>query len=340
MIITALPMAKKTFFSKPLKDISNIKSNFFEDNDKLLKQALTWNKIYSKQKKRIKCINCHSKLNSFDFISHKVKYVFCKKCNHFNGFNQETDRFYKLMYIDKKGGKFSKFYTSDFKSRVKKINQPKLSFVKKIVPKIHSLLDLGCGAGHFIKACEEKSIKAKGYDVNETSINYGKKLLKKNKIFHFNQEDIFKKIKESNETVITMFGVIEHLQKPYKVFESFNDSKAKYLVISVPTFSLTVLMEHVFKNIYPRQLGGVHTHLYTDQSLNYIFKKFRLKIVGEWWFGTDLMDFKRSLISSDQKNRKFTKIVNNYFQDITDEMQNSIDKKKLSSEAHIILKKK
>jgi SAM-dependent methyltransferase len=244
------------------------------------------------------------------------------------------------MYINKKGGKFSKFYTSDYKARIKKIYHPKLTFVKNIIPKIHSLLDLGCGAGHFVKACEEKSIKATGYDVNKTSIDYGKKLLTKNKIFSFNQEDIFLKIKNSKDTVITMFGVIEHLQKPYKIFSSFNESKAKYLVISVPTFSLTVLMEHVFQNVYPRQLGGVHTHLYTNQSLNYIFNKFKLRIVGEWWFGTDLMDFKRSIISSDQKNKKFSKIVNNYFKDITDEMQNSIDKKKISSEAHIILKKK
>jgi len=333
-------MSKKIFFSKPLEDINDIKSNFFKDNNKLLKQALMWNKIYSRQKKRTKCINCHSKLHSFDFVSHNVKYVFCKKCNHFNGFNEETDHFYKLMYINKKGGKFSKFYTSDYKARIKKIYHPKLTFVKNIIPKIHSLLDLGCGAGHFVKACEEKSIKATGYDVNKTSIDYGKKLLTKNKIFSFNQEDIFLKIKNSKDTVITMFGVIEHLQKPYKIFSSFNESKAKYLVISVPTFSLTVLMEHVFQNVYPRQLGGVHTHLYTNQSLNYIFNKFKLRIVGEWWFGTDLMDFKRSIISSDQKNKKFSKIVNNYFKDITDEMQNSIDKKKISSEAHIILKKK
>ena len=333
-------MSKKTFFSKPLEDINHIKASFFKDNSKLLKQALIWNEIYSRQKKRIKCINCHSKLHSFDFISHKVKYAFCKKCNHFNGLNEETDHFYKLMYINKKGGKFSKFYTSDYKARVKKIYHPKLKFVKKIIPKIHSLLDLGCGAGHFVKACEEKSIKATGYDVNKSSIDYGKKLLNINKIFSFNQKDIFLKIKNSNDTVITMFGVIEHLQKPYKVFDSFNDSNAKYLVISVPTFSLTVLMEHVFQSVYPRQLGGVHTHLYTNESLNYIFNKYKLRIVGEWWFGTDLMDFKRSIINSDPKNQKFSRIVSNYFRDIMDEMQNTIDKKKISSEAHIILKKK
>ena len=332
-------MSKKVFFSKPLKDISKIKSNFFKDNDKLLKQALSWNKIYSKQKKRVNCINCGSKLKSFDFKSHLAKYVFCKKCNHFNGFNLETDNFYKAMYINKKGEKFSKFYTYDYRNRVKNIYHPKLRFVRKVIPKIGSILDLGCGVGHFIKACEEKFINSIGYDVNKTSIKYGQKLLKKNKIFHFKQEDIFEKIKNSKENVITMFGVIEHLKNPNKVFENFNLSNSKFLVLSVPTFSLTVLLEHIFKNIYPRQLGGVHTHLYTYKSLNYIFKKYNLKIAGEWWFGTDLMDFQRSLVGGDLKNQKFIKIVNDYFKNISDEMQNSIDKKKLSSEAHIILKK-
>ena len=47
-------MKNKVFFSKPLSDINEIKSNFFKDNNKLYKQAISWNKIYSRQKKRKK----------------------------------------------------------------------------------------------------------------------------------------------------------------------------------------------------------------------------------------------------------------------------------------------
>lgn len=332
-------MKNKVFFSKPLSDINEIKSNFFKDNNKLYKQAISWNKIYSRQKKRKKCINCNKNLPSYDFRSHYVKYKLCNFCGHLNGIYQETDKFYQMMYVSNKGNKFSKFYTYEFNSRVKKIYHPKLNFINKVIPSVKSILDIGCGAGHFLKACEEQGLKAIGYDVNKTSINYGSKLLKKNKIYLFDKNDLFKKIETSTSQIITMFGVVEHLQKPNKVFEAFNKSKSKYLVISVPTFSLTVLLEHVFKNVYPRQLGGVHTHLYSDKSLKFIFKKYNLKTVGEWWFGTDIMDLRRSILSSAPKNKKFSKIVNEYFHEITDSLQNAIDVKKLSSEAHLIVKK-
>ena len=70
-------------------------------------------------------------------------------------------------------------------------------------------------------------------------------------------------------------------------------------------FSLTALLENVFKGVYPRHLSGDHTHLYTKKSLEYLAKKNKLKIIGEWWFGADIPDLFRSLlISSNYLNKQ------------------------------------
>ena len=38
-----------------------------------------------------------------------------------------------------------------------------------------------------------------------------------------------------------------------------------------------------------------HTHVFTDQSIRYMAKKYKFKIISEWWFGTDIVDLFRNL---------------------------------------------
>ena len=71
---------------------------------------------------------------------------------------------------------------------------------------------------------------------------------------------------------------------------------------------------------------------------------FNLKIIGEWWFGADIVDLYRNFLldikSKETKNKKMNtiKIFNKMFLNLLDNLQLEIDKKKLSSEAHIIYK--
>ena len=106
--------------------------------------------------------------------------------------------------------------------------------------------------------------------------------------------------KKSN--VVSLIGVFEHLEKPDKFIKSFLKSNIDYLYIAVPLVSLSMFLENVFLNVSPRHLSGDHTHLYTKESLNYLAKKNNLKIVGEWWFGSDLMDLLRDGLVSLSQN--------------------------------------
>ena len=150
-------------------------------------------------------------------------------------------------------------------------------------------------------------------------------------------------IVESNKNynTISLIQVLEHLTDPNLLLKAFKKSNAMYLYISVPLFSLSVFLENSFKNVFPRQLSGGHTHLYTEKSLNFLAKKYKLKIIGEWWFGTDFSDLYRSLRNSCKiVNKKiFLNEINEKLFSVIDELQSVLDKNKICSEVHMVLKK-
>ena len=108
----------------------------------------------------------------------------------------------------------------------------------------------------------------------------------------------------------------------------------------MPLLSLSTFIENSFKNIFPRQLSAGHTHLYTKESLYYLAKKNKLKVIGEWWFGTDFPDLYRSLINSSNSDlKKYNPLLQKYLFSVINELQHVLDKNKICSEVHMILKK-
>ena len=63
--------------------------------------------------------------------------------------------------------------------------------------------------------------------------------------------------------------------------------------------------------------------------------------MSEWWFGTDFMDLLRSIHVTNvkSKNELFTKKISEIYE-LVDDFQKIIDQKKLSSEVHIVFKRK
>ena len=285
-------------YSKSYGPLLKIKSDFYTNNKLYINNSIKVNKFYSKQKKRKRCINCNAKIDKNYIKNFYVSYSICKKCNHLNGEFEVTKKFTKWLY--EKDGKFSQNYAinylKDYNTRVKNIYLPKVDFLKKVVKKKISLLDMGAGGGHMLRALELLKINAIGIESNATLTNLGKRKLKKNKLIklELDKSNSFM-INNKNFNVVSLIGVLEHLENPSEFFLAFNKSNAEYLYITVPLYSLSTFLENSFKHVYPRHLSDGHTHLYTENSLNYLAKKFDLDIIGEWWFGTDIADLYRSL---------------------------------------------
>lgn len=330
-------------FSKSYNDILKFKLDFFSKNKMNFSTAIKMNKMYLEGPNRKKCKNCLYPIKNFFIKSFGVKYSLCQRCNHLNGEKQETRKFFNKLYISGQSSKnIEKNYNRSFKGRVKNIYNSKVLFLKKVIKKKISILDVGSGAGHFLKALENHNLYARGIEPNKLMCKVGNKYLKKNILTNVSLDKLEKIITgEKKANCLSAIGVLEHIEDPHRLLTSFKNSNLKYLYISVPLFSLTSLIENSFKDVYPRHLSGGHTHLYTKESLYYLAKKWNLKILGEWWFGLDIADLYRSIyVSSNNINKKvFNKTLNKYFFDALNEMQNCLDKRKISSEVHLVLSK-
>tara|TARA_B100001057_G_C22845261_1_gene948754 strand:- start:1878 stop:2882 length:1005 start_codon:yes stop_codon:yes gene_type:complete len=334
-------MKKIVKYSKSSKEYNKLKNDFYNQEKKYLDNQKIIDRYYKKQPLRKFCKNCQRKILGYDLVISNIKYKFCKKCFHLNGYYQETDKFFKKIYTDKKGKNFSIGYKKNFFKSIKTIHLPKIKFLKSIIKHNFNLLDVGCGAGNLIAACEKLKINAVGIDLNKNLINYGSKHIRKNKLINLNHRETLEFIEKQDFQCVSLINVLEHLLNPNEVIDSFLKSKSKYLFINVPLFSLASIFDGVFKNNFSRQIGASHTHLYTKESLEFLFKRKKLKIIGELWYGLDFSDLKRYIYLNSIFYKKKTgmNIIDRYFGKNLEKFQAILDKNKLCSEVHMVLKK-
>ncbi len=340
-------------FGKKYQDISVIKKNFLKDNDFLLKKQNKISLLYKKQPIRKFCKVCMKKIKGEFFINHGIKYIKCKYCTHINGKYQDTIKFSNKIYLSNSIN-YSKNYRSinknSFILRQKKIYNPKADFLKKILKNNmrSKILDFGCGSGYFVSSLIDKGFKnVEGVELSKNQISYGKKIFKKinkdqNILKYCERANIDEHIRTTNANCITLIGVLEHLVDIHSLLKNiYKNKNIKYIFLCVPMFSLSCLIENSFSSIFNRHLGGGHTHLFTEKSLKYLMQKYKFFENAAWWFGTDFPDLHRSLlVNSIKKNSKALNCLTDDFVRIIDDLQLALDKQKLSSQVHIVFKKK
>lgn len=336
-------------YSKATGFYLNHKKSFFDENAKLLSGALEQNERYGKQPERTHCKICGSKLNqTIDFTSHGIRYKFCGNCGHLNGVHEDTKSFIEEMYVADEGSDYSKYYIDDsFVKRSEDIYIPKLEFLNECVGKDdYTLLDVGCGSGHFVYAALKRGIQAKGMDVSRSMVEFGN-----NQISHHvgvtpleyaDENGFFEAIVDSSQAVISAIGVIEHLREPRRFFEAFQKSNADYLYYSVPMFSNTVFFELMNQDAFPRQLSGGHTHLFVENSIKKMNSLIGVEPIGEWRFGTDIMDMFRIMtnrFNNSEVSQTFMEIFEEGFGKNIDQLQTVFDQNHFCSEIHLVATK-
>ena len=331
-------------YSKSFTDILSIKKDFMDFNTRELLKVKRINKFYSKQKIRKNCKICFKKLKEPAITSFDIDYIFCNNCNHLNGKYEDSKKYHEYLYTGVKNiSHFVKMYTKNFDQILKKIHNPKVKFLKEVVKEKINLLDYGSGGGHFVKACLNHKINAWGIEANVNLHNFAKTKIH-NRSLLSSENDLKNKTKELNINCMSLIFVLEHLPDVHYIFKFFKKSKLKYLYIAVPMVSPTIFFENVFPKVYPRHLGAEHNHLFTKESIAYLKKKYKFKIIGEWWFGTDIEDLYRSLLLTDNSKKIFSKNlrkkqINKFFFKVIDKLQSVLDREQLSSELHFVIKK-
>ncbi len=338
-------------FGKTSKEIILHKQEFFENNNEMLSIGKDMNRLYSDQPKRNECKNCNYSLGQIDFTKLYVNYSICAQCGHLNGRNQDTNLFCSKVYTDNKGSSYSKVYNSKnsdaYKRRTHDIYIPKALFLSDaldhigIIPKELSYADIGAGSGYFVSAMRDIGlISSIGYEVSEEQVSFGNTMIGEAVLSQIDIDDTIKLVKLIDVDVVSLIGVLEHVQHPREMLKALKENQnIKFLYISVPLFSLSVFFEMIFPNVMNRQLSGAHTHLYTEESLEYMANEFGFNRVASWWFGTDMVDLHRSMLVS-LSERGYDKGVSSLWSDkfeaIIDSLQLELDRKNMSSEVHML----
>lgn len=345
-------------FGKSFKDILDLKTSFFDENEDLLKKGIEYARLYISQPYRNKCKICEAILpTSPSFIKHDVPYVICKKCTHLNGMHEDTDSYCKAVYTSDGGNEYAKNYSSKdvraYNLRRDKIYVPKAEFLKNAINKWEGrggdpslflkYADIGAGSGYFVSAMNELGFKnISGFEISNAQIEIGKKISPTIDLNKIDINDTISICSDISVDVLTFIGVFEHLQYPRDILKTIKDNRnVKYLYLTLPMFSPSVFFEIAFPNIFPRHLSIGHTHLFTDESISYLESEFDLERIGAWWFGTDMMDYYRSImiiVNNCNENDKMTAFWSEIFSELVDEMQLAIDKQRKSSQVHIVFK--
>ena len=340
-------------FGKSIGAILNIKNVFIEKENDFIKENNRINEIYSRQPKRLNCMNCNKEIETVDFTKQGIGYSICNNCTHLNGIFQDTDIFCNEVYADgdqSYADNYNSESKDEFNNRVEKVYFPKIEFLKKSlldnnedINKL-SITDFGAGNGYLVSAALKTEFKnVKGLEVSQNCVDFANSMIGHEYLNIFSIADTRQAIKDIDTEIISMIGVLEHVQEPRLILDEINNNKnIKYIYLSVPVFGLSVYLEMLFPDMMHRQLSRDHTHLYTKESIEWFVKNLNMKIISTWWFGQEMLDLFRFGSLTLSKNTNISNMSEKWrkiFLPLIDHLQLEIDKEYLSSEVHVLIKK-
>lgn len=341
-------------FGKSFRDILSLKQSFFTDNAPLMEKTMRYAELYTAQPQRKACKICDTRLPSTpDFAKHGVPYVQCTVCTHLNGWHEDSDAFCEQVYTSDSGKEYAQAYSSgDVEAYYKRRNAiytPKAQFLIDALQELGepvdglSFADMGAGAGYFVSALRDLNHRAtKGYEVGKAQVDLANHVIGSNVIDLIDLHQTVELCAELDVDVMTFIGAFEHVQNPRAILDGMkNNSSVRYFYFCVPMFSTTIFGEMAFPDVMPRQLAIGHTHLFTRGSIDHFGREFGLKPVAAWWFGTDMMDYYRSVAVSLAANPDTANMIDAWAQEFTpilDDMQIAIDKQRRSSQVHMLMR--
>lgn len=340
-------------FGKPSASWLKAKKWFFDEDKMLRDESLSIASIYAAQPKRKACKNCGANLGEKVFTKHGIDYCVCVNCTHLNGMHEDTDSFCQALYGEEKTDIFSQMYSADdleaFKDRRDLIYRPKADFLldalRESGEKVEDLTydDFGAGTGYFVSALKEAGCeKVTGYEVSQNQVETANRMLGPDSLITHDLHEMTTLIRNSQADVLSLVFVLEHVQNPREILQAISDNKKlRYAFIAIPLFSPSSFIELAFQQFAPRHLTNGHTHLYTKKSFEHILNEFGFSPTAEWWFGADIIDFYRMIwmqISSDPDSKGAEAMWEEMLLPVIDDMQLALDKAKIPSEVHMVVK--
>jgi len=319
---------------KPI-DILSLKIDMIENFETKVKQIKNSRiELFKKDLEPVNtCPICEFKVFRKAFSVYNAHYYQCDNCSHLFIKERPTKAAIEQFYSTNKS--YQKTYADKrtTETRVKQVAVPKLNWAINQFKKVYgrnpkSFLDVGAGSGHFVYACRNLGLKADGFELSESGINFCKKMFGIDLI----NKDFLKNWNQFSEyDIVTFWGVIEHVHNPLEMLKcaSMAIKKEGLVIAAVPRWDCfsTAVQSNFNKSIIRHLEPLGHLHIFTDSSFATAFELCGLEITGAWYFGMDAYELITQLAFSLKKNEIIEQLGKYILS-----FQNTLDLARLSDE--------
>ncbi len=337
-------------YSKQSDDVAVENKNLVEFNAKLLEeQRRTAQTLRAATVERKICLLCKEPLDKVEAFHHReVFFRQCSNCEHIQS-----------QFLPPEGYPFAQGYgdfemvypkleSADFESRKNRIYVPKLNWILEALSAEKLSLDrdrdpvveLGCGAGYFLRALEDQSFqKIVGFERNASLVESSKRFLNQSRVI---QEEVSPRSFETQPAKLyAAFFVFEHFGDFYSLNESLQKlPPGTLLAFSVPTLGFATLLENLFTEHFARNFDGVlHAQLFTEKSIHSLLKNAGFKLFSQWIFGQDALDLMRLLslkMSAQGSGGPMPRLLAECRTKLMDSFQSLVDQNHLTEARHLL----
>ncbi|MBT6227758.1 MAG: class I SAM-dependent methyltransferase [Candidatus Scalindua sp.] len=231
-------------------------------------------------------------------VIYGAKYSQCKKCSHVYVVNRASKKAIGEFYLSNVN--YASTYTDkemiDF--RTNKIAMPWVDWMVKTYKEVHGtlprrILDVGSGAGHFVKACRKSGLEAEGIELSQPSRKFAKDCLEIDLHGGDFVEDF---CKFENVDVVTFWGLLEHTPNPLKIVQTAHEllasKKSALMIAKLPRWdSLSTAIQCIISDSVIRHLDPMgHIMCFTDASAATLFKRGGFSPKAAWYYGMDIYE--------------------------------------------------
>lgn len=211
-----------------------------------------------------------------------------------------------MNYLDNWDEKYGEIFSKRAKGILPEMESSKSirKIIKKIMREYYSILDVGCGVGHYFPPLKKLKLNFYyyGVDVTKKYIEEAKKIFQKEKNVYFKQGNIFKLPYKSKMFNIVLFvNTLENLpsiEKP--IFELLRVSK-KYVIIRTLVDDRSFYIKEskndkFFKSGEPKEYGffNIYSRKYLTETIRKFDSNCRIKFIKD-------KDYKVSAIQKSSK---------------------------------------
>lgn len=169
---------------------------------------------------------------------------------------------------------YSKEYNKIYSWFIKEIKS--YYSTQNISLKNKSVLDIGCFTGEFLNLMKKEGCNVYGIELQKDAAKIANKKLKSKRVL---AKDVASNpFGNKKFDIITMFGLIEHVENPYKLIADSTKKLNKNGILVIQTPNSESLFAILLRKYWPPYTPIEHIHLFSKKSINILLEINKLKV--------------------------------------------------------------